>query len=223
MIKNVIIRYIYPLLDELLIKKMFDVYGVKIEKNVSIDNEYRDKIGKYTFIGKNTIIGPSTSSIGSFCSIAQDVIIGPNNHDMKVVSTSTFIQAYNSYIDYNLQKTIKNYSEYKKSLNKKNTIIGNDVWIGYRAIIMPGVKIGDGAIIGAGSIVTKDVLPYAIVAGNPAKFIKYRFDLVSKEKLIKADIFSIDKEKLFDLFVKYKDKQIDENIEDFLVKVTELK
>ncbi|RUX91838.1 CatB-related O-acetyltransferase [Mesorhizobium sp. M7D.F.Ca.US.004.03.1.1] len=55
------------------------------------------------------------------------------------------------------------------------TEIGNDVWIGRRAIIMPGITIGDGAVVGAGSIVTKDVAPYAIVAGNPAKLIRNRF------------------------------------------------
>ncbi|WP_318011557.1 CatB-related O-acetyltransferase [Mesorhizobium sp. CO1-1-9] len=55
------------------------------------------------------------------------------------------------------------------------TEIGNDVWIGLRAVIMPGITIGDGAIIGAGSIVTKDVAPYAIVAGNPARLLRYRF------------------------------------------------
>ncbi|TPK87539.1 CatB-related O-acetyltransferase [Mesorhizobium sp. B2-4-13] len=55
------------------------------------------------------------------------------------------------------------------------TDIGNDVWIGFRAIIMPGITIGGGAVVGAGSIVTKDVAPYAIVAGNPARFIRNRF------------------------------------------------
>ncbi|GLQ81463.1 hypothetical protein GCM10007881_49840 [Mesorhizobium huakuii] len=55
------------------------------------------------------------------------------------------------------------------------TEIGNDVWIGLRAVIMPGIRIGDGAVVGAGSIVTKDVAPYAIVAGNPARFIRSRF------------------------------------------------
>ena len=62
------------------------------------------------------------------------------------------------------------------SINKPQTVIGNDVWVGHKAIIMPGVKIGDGAIIGAGSMVTKDVPPYAIAAGVPAKVLRKRFD-----------------------------------------------
>jgi len=62
--------------------------------------------------------------------------------------------------------------------------IGNDVWIGRRAIVMPGVRIGDGAVVGAGAIVTKDVAPYAIVGGNPAKLIRYRFDPNQIESLL---------------------------------------
>jgi virginiamycin A acetyltransferase len=59
--------------------------------------------------------------------------------------------------------------------NKGNTVIGNDVWIGYRATIMPGIHVGDGAIIASGALVTKDVPPYSIVGGNPAKEVKRRF------------------------------------------------
>ena len=67
--------------------------------------------------------------------------------------------------------------------NKGDTVIGNDVWIGYEAVIMPGVKIGDGAVIGTRAVVTKDVPPYTIVGGVPAKSIRRRFDDVTIEKL----------------------------------------
>ncbi len=67
---------------------------------------------------------------------------------------------------------------------KGNTVIGNDVWLGYQSVVMPGVRIGDGAIIAAKSIVTKDVPPYAIVGGNPAKLIKQRFDDQVAAKLL---------------------------------------
>mgnify|MGYP002518524061 CR=1 FL=1 len=67
--------------------------------------------------------------------------------------------------------------------NKGDTVIGNDVWIGYEAVIMPGVKIGDGAIIGTRAVVTKDVAPYTIVGGVPAKPIRRRFDDATIEKL----------------------------------------
>jgi serine acetyltransferase len=67
---------------------------------------------------------------------------------------------------------------------KGDIIIGNDVWIGAKSTIMSGVKIGDGAVIGSGSVVAKDVPPYAIVVGNPAKVIKYRFDEQQIENLL---------------------------------------
>lgn len=223
MIKNIIIRYIYPINDELFRQKIFNLYGVKIEKNVSIDRSCINNIGKYTFIGKNTIIGPTTSQVGSFCSIAPDVIIGPNSHDITAGTTSTFIHAYSSSLDYRSQKTSSSYNNYKQSLNTKNTEIGHDVWIGYRAIIMPGVTVGDGAIIGAGSIVTKDVEPYSIVVGNPAKLIKYRFDTETIQEILNADIYTVDKDKLFNLFVKYKNNDFEDNIQEFLQKLMELK
>jgi acetyltransferase-like isoleucine patch superfamily enzyme len=72
---------------------------------------------------------------------------------------------------------IRSFGKKDDDLTSKGPIvIGNDVWIGQRAIIMSGVRIGDGSIIGAGSIVTKNVAPYAIVAGNPARFVRFRFD-----------------------------------------------
>ena len=219
MIKNLIIRYIYPIKDELFRKKMFNLYGVKIEKNVAIDKNCMNRIGKYTFIGQNTIIGPTTKSIGSFCSIASDVIIGPNSHDISEVTTSTFIHAYSSSLNYQSEKLLDSYKYYKQSLNRKKTIIGHDVWVGYRAIILPGIVVGDGAIIGAGSIVTKDVAPYSLVGGNPAKHIRYRFELDSIEKILNANIYSIDKDELFNLFIKFKDN----NLEDLMSKIMELK
>ena len=79
---------------------------------------------------------------------------------------------------------------------KGDTIIGNDVWIGRESVIMPGVKIGDGAIIGAYSVVTKDVPPYSVAGGNPAKFIKKRFDEELIELLLKIKWWDFEPEKL---------------------------
>ncbi|MDR1384469.1 MAG: CatB-related O-acetyltransferase [Planctomycetaceae bacterium] len=107
--------------------------------------------------------------IGKFCQIALGVefIMNGANHQMKCVSTFPF------YI-------FENWNENVPSLDnlplKGDTIIGNDVWIGQDATILPGVKIGDGAIIGMKSVVGSDVEPYTIAAGNPAKTIRKRFD-----------------------------------------------
>lgn len=115
----------------------------------------------FEFIGDKLIIG-------KFCMIASGVefIMNGANHLASGISAYPFAVFGNGWEDAMAGK------EYPQ---KGDTIIGNDVWIGYRAAIMPGVTIGDGAIIGAYSVVTNDVPPYAIVGGNPAKLIRRRF------------------------------------------------
>ena len=117
---------------------------------------YNSSIGNHSFVGRYSFI--SSTNIGKYCSISDFVAIGLYNHDYSRLSSSTILHKKTS------------------ELHFKKTVIGNDVWIGYGAKIIAGVNIGDGAVVGAGSIVTKDVPPFAIVAGNPAKIIKFRFD-----------------------------------------------
>lgn len=107
--------------------------------------------------------------IGKFCQIAAgvDFIMNGANHQMNAVSTFPF------YIFNGWQQEVPPMSEMPL---KGDTVVGNDVWIGQNATILPGVKIGDGAIIGANSTVGSDVEPYTIVAGNPARLIRKRFD-----------------------------------------------
>lgn len=133
------------------------------------------KIGNLTYI--NTSIGQvvieSNVNIGSFCSIAPNVIIAPGNHYISFVTTHPLL--YNTYYSklMNLNVTLDHYGLIDKDVQ---TNIGNDVWIGMNSIIKRGVTIGDGAIIASGSVVTKDVSPYAIVGGVPAKLIRFRFE-----------------------------------------------
>lgn len=107
--------------------------------------------------------------IGKYCQIAQGVefIMNGANHKFDCASTYPFF-------------TFEDWEAPAPSLNdlpvKGDTLIGNDVWIGQNAVILPGVKIGDGAIIGANSVVGRDVEPYTVVVGNPARPIKKRFD-----------------------------------------------
>lgn len=108
--------------------------------------------------------------IGKFCSIAcgAKFIFNCANHTLKSLSTYTFPLFFE---EWNLPV-----SEVETAWdNKGDIVIGNDVWIGYEAVIMAGVKIGDGAIIGTRAVVTKDVAPYSIVGGVPAKEIRKRF------------------------------------------------
>lgn len=107
--------------------------------------------------------------IGKFCQIAAGVefVMNGANHQMNAVSTFPFY----TLAGWNMKPPAKSDLPFKG-----DTIIGNDVWIGQNATILPGVHIGDGAIIGASSVVGSDVEPYTIVAGNPAQFIRKRFD-----------------------------------------------
>lgn len=135
-------------------------------------NHQRIQIGDFTYGHPDThsprivYFGEDTSlTIGKYCSIAENVTIFLGGyHNSNCVSTYPFNAAYPAK---NLPSVL---------ISKPPIIIGNDVWIGAHAIIMGGVKIGNGAIIAAGSVVTKDIPPYAIVGGNPAKIISQRFD-----------------------------------------------
>ena len=107
--------------------------------------------------------------VGKYSSIAHGIkFIAGLNHDSRRVSTYPFQEAFEGMQGEN----VNNYPE----SNHYQIVIGNDVWIGAYATILGGVKIGNGAVIGAGAVVAKDVPPYAVVVGNPAKVVKYRFD-----------------------------------------------
>ena len=107
--------------------------------------------------------------IGKFCQIAAGVefVMNDANHKMNAVTTFPF---------YTLEGWEMNIPDPSEMTFKGNTVIGNDVWIGQNAVILPGVHVGDGAIIGANSVVGSDVAPYTIVIGNPAKVLRKRFD-----------------------------------------------
>ncbi|QWI53130.1 CatB-related O-acetyltransferase [Bacillus mycoides] len=136
--------------------------GARINKGVIIGENVA--IGEYSYINNNSIV--FNSDIGKFCSISYNCMIGLPNHPVKNISTSPFIYS---------NSNILNIPGSFEDLNTQ-TIIGNDVWVGASTIIMRGVSIGNGAIIGAGSVVTKNIPPYAIAVGNPAKVIKMRFE-----------------------------------------------
>ena len=106
--------------------------------------------------------------IGKFTSIAWGVTIGPGDHDYGRATMHDFL--YNDYCDLRPSGSDVPYNRFEKK-----SVIGNDVWVGANVTMVRGVEIGDGAVVGANSTVTRDVPPYAIVAGSPAKIIRYRF------------------------------------------------
>ena len=126
----------------------------------------------FDFVGDKLIIG-------KFCMIASGVtfIMNGANHLSRSVSSYPFAIFQNGW-----EKAMDG----KSYPSKGDTVVGSDVWIGYRATIMPGVKIGDGAIIASNATVTKDVAPYTIVGGNPAQVIKKRFSEERIEQLLEA-------------------------------------
>lgn len=134
------------------------------------ENFERNVLYLFPFVGDRLIIG-------KFCAIARGVtfIMNGANHKMSGFSTYPF-----EIFGADWARVMPDPSEYP---DKGDTVIGHDVWIGYQATIMPGVKVGNGAIIAAKSVVTKDVPAYGIVGGNPAQLIRKRFDDVTIQTL----------------------------------------
>ncbi len=153
--------------------------GTQFLGNNKIDDRARitnSVIGRATYIGRDTYL--DSAKIGAFCSISYNVRMVCGEHPVNGwLSThpafySNQKQAGFSYVEENLFEEFR----YADNEKKYQLIIGNDVCIGAYAILRGGITIGDGAVVAAGSVVTKDVEPYSIVGGNPAKLNKYRFD-----------------------------------------------
>ncbi|WP_281287416.1 CatB-related O-acetyltransferase [Aliirhizobium smilacinae] len=142
----------------------------------------RGAIGAYTYVRHETRLGPSTVHIGRYCSIAQGVSIGDGEHPLEWLSTHPFQWGHPSWTS---NSNFKARLAPSKRKPRVGTFIGNDVWIGTNAVVLQGVKIGDGAVIAAGAVVTRDVPPYAVVGGVPAKLIRYRMSRAVCEQIMK--------------------------------------
>ena len=166
-------------------------------------------IGKYTYGTENLNIHYSDSGakliIGNFCSIAGNInIYLGGNHRTDWVTTYPF-----GHIN---QHIFNNFNGQGHPATKGDVVIGNDVWIGQNITIMSGVTIGDGAIIANNSHVVKNVEPYSIAGGNPAKFIKYRFTSEQIQKLLEIKWWNWDDEKIN----KFTTLLCNKNIDDFI-------
>ncbi len=143
------------------------------------------------------------SDIGKYCSIGSNVTIGLASHLTNTISTSPIFYDCSQPLPFFLTKRALN----TKLLIQK-TVIEHDVWIGQGVMIKAGVTIGLGAVIGAGAVVVKDVEPYSIVGGVPARHIKYRFDEEIRELLLDSKWWDLD-EKILEKFSEYFDNPLE--------------
>lgn len=158
---------IRTIIDHLsFVDKRAKVYG-----NVKIFNS---SLGAYSYVCSSSAL--IYASVGKFCSIGSNSFIGMGHHTLSNLSTSpVFTEKINA--------TGYSWTDREDIYPYKKVTIGNDVWIGVRVMVLGGVTIGNGAIVGSGAVVTKDVPPYAVVAGVPARIIKYRFSQQIIDKL----------------------------------------
>lgn len=148
---------------------------------------YQSNVGSYSYVGSKTEL--ICADIGKFCSIAHKCYIGLGNHSINNISTSPIFTSSKNATGHSWSNT-NAFHEFDR------VTIGNDVWIGVEVIVMGGIKVGNGAIIGAGSIVTKNIPDYAVVVGVPAKIIKYRFEQPIIEKLMTIKWWNFPEDKL---------------------------
>lgn len=155
----------------------FTTYGlVRKPENVEVGR------GTYGNLVVYNDVDEAHLKIGNYCSIANNTIFLLGiDHNINKISSYPFMQMM---ID----------GEYRDAVSKGDIIVEDDVWIGYGVTVLSGVHIGQGAVIAAGSVVSKDVPPYAIVGGIPAKVIKYRFAPEIIEELLKVDYSKMDEE-----------------------------
>ena len=135
------------------------------------------ELGDYSYVERQAEV--IYAKIGKFCAIAANARINALEHPLERISQHKMTYRANEYF-----LGAKLDSEFREKRQGKSVETGNDVWIGHGAVIKPGVKIGHGAVVAAGAIVTRDVQAYAIVAGVPAKFLRWRFEPKLSERII---------------------------------------
>ncbi len=176
-----------------------------IQDYCSVDRQnfvLNSSLGKRTYTGRWDMI--FHSKIGMYNSISYGVTIGPPEHKYSRVSTHPFI--YDPKFG-----LLSEDDDIRSEKFVQELIIGNDVWIGCNSTVLRGVKVGDGSIIAANAVVTKDVPPYAIVAGVPAKVIKFRFSFDVIDKLLELQWWNWSDERIQrnKLFFKCKEVTIE--------------
>ena len=156
------------------------------------------ELGDYSYLARGS--EAIYTKIGKFCCIAANVRVNALNHPMDRISQHNITYRPNEYFLF-----AKVDKDFRDARRKAVVEIGHDVWIGHGAIVLPGIKIGHGAVVAAGAVVTKDVEPYAVVAGVPAKRIKRRFPKSIRERIIALAWWDWSHEKLGEAAVDMRD------------------
>lgn len=148
---------------------------VKLHRGVLVR---QTELGAYTYVSPGSEI--DNVSIGRYCSIGPKVRMLGSSHPTEWLTSHPFthVNIFSDFVDAPPPLQFER--------KPKRTLLGHDVWVGMGATVIPGVKIGSGAVIGAGAVVSRDVPDYAVVVGNPARIIKYRFDTMLIERLLEV-------------------------------------
>lgn len=192
--------YLSKLIKKLHIPAIKECKIDKTSKVCSGSHLVNVTMARYSYIGNFCTV--LNTNIGAFCSIADNVIIGGASHPLDWVSTSPVFHSGKNVM-------IKNFYGHSFE-NTYITNIGNDVWIGNNCLIKAGIKVGNGAVIGMGSVVTKDVGPYEIWGGNPAKLIRKRLSEEKIYELLNTKWWNYDDKKLENLALYFS------NVESFI-------
>lgn len=165
------------------------VFDSEVDRSAALDSFvrfYNSSVGKYSYIGLGSFV--YRAKIGSFCSIGGNCTIGAPSHQLTHVSTSPVFTDGSNILGVNFSR--------HPIAETPQTSIANDVWIGMGSFIKSGVSIATGSVIGMGSVVTKDVGPYEIWAGNPARLVRKRFEGETIDKLLRSEWWELDAEEL---------------------------
>jgi phosphonate metabolism protein (transferase hexapeptide repeat family) len=181
-------------------------------------------LGCYTEVGARTILLETTmgdysyivqdgeavyADVGKFCSIASHVRINPGNHPMWRASQAHFSYRASRYFEGEADEDA--FFDWRRG---QRVAIGHDVWIGHGTVVLPGRSIGTGAVVGAGAIITRDVAPYTIVVGNPARVVRRRFGEAVAERLLLLAWWDWDHERLRQALPDFRSL----SVEDFLAR-----